>query len=234
MNQFRESLKSQIWFTETIGLAIRIHMGAVRMDKQHVKPRKKPTQRRSRVTVDAIIEGAAQVLRSRGYEAASVALIAERAGVSVGSIYQYFPSKEALLAAVMERHLAEFDGHLQTALPIALDLPLADAIELLVDATVSAHLEDVALHQVLVQEAPRVGRLDRYHQSLERLMEMLVSFLSARSDVRSGDYKSMARVIVLATDALTHDLVFDEAIDQTKVHRMTQEIKHLLRSYLTV
>ena len=69
--------------------------------KTLTKPRKHASQQRSRVTVDALIEATARILVKDGFDKASTNRIAEKAGVSVGSLYQYFPSKEALVAAVV-------------------------------------------------------------------------------------------------------------------------------------
>src|SRR6516165_4267821 len=68
------------------------------------KPRKNAAQARSRATVDALVEATARILVRDGFDKASTNRIAEEAGVSVGSLYQYYPSKEALVAAVIERH----------------------------------------------------------------------------------------------------------------------------------
>ncbi|TMZ52891.1 TetR/AcrR family transcriptional regulator, partial [Klebsiella pneumoniae] len=68
-------------------------------------PRKTPRQQRSRETVAAILEAAAQLFQRHGYTATTTNKIAERAGVSIGSLYQYFPNKEALLAALAQEHL---------------------------------------------------------------------------------------------------------------------------------
>lgn len=70
-------------------------------------PRKKPRQRRSRVTVESIFEATIQVLLANGLDAITTTQIAERAGVGVGSLYQYFPNKNALLAALVQRHVGE-------------------------------------------------------------------------------------------------------------------------------
>ncbi len=71
---------------------------------------KMPLQERSRATVDALVEATARILVREGFEKASTNRIAEVAGVSVGSLYQYFPSKEALVAAVIDRHNREIMG----------------------------------------------------------------------------------------------------------------------------
>src|SRR5262249_41095626 len=70
-------------------------------------PRKNASQERSRATVDALIEATARILVREGFDSASTNRIAEKAGVSVGSLYQYFPGKEALVAAVIDRHHQE-------------------------------------------------------------------------------------------------------------------------------
>src|SRR5579859_5011283 len=67
-------------------------------------PRKHAAQDRSRATVDALVEATARILVRDGFDRASTNRIAAEAGVSIGSLYQYFPSKEALVAAVIDRH----------------------------------------------------------------------------------------------------------------------------------
>ena len=77
--------------------------------RSHVllEPRKSPVQARSAASVDAILEGTLQVLLSEGKERLTTTRVALRAGVSVGTLYQYFPNKGALLQAVLKRHMDE-------------------------------------------------------------------------------------------------------------------------------
>lgn len=70
-----------------------------------LKPRKKPQQQRSRATIDTIFEATIQVLLANGFDKTTTIQIADRAGVSIGSLYQYFPNKRALLAAIVRRHV---------------------------------------------------------------------------------------------------------------------------------
>lgn len=74
---------------------------------ESLNPRKRPQQLRSRVTIDTIFEATIQVLLANGLDRVTTIQIAERAGVSVGSLYQYFPNKNALLAAIVKRHVGE-------------------------------------------------------------------------------------------------------------------------------
>ena len=78
-----------------------------RTQTDSLKPRKQPQQRRANTTVDAILEAGIQVLLSNDFEKTSTTKIAERAGVSVGSLYQYFPDKRALLSAIVRRHISD-------------------------------------------------------------------------------------------------------------------------------
>src|SRR6185312_5011829 len=123
------------------------------------KPRKAASQERSRATVDALVEATARILVRHGFDKASTNRIAEVAGVSVGSLYQYFPGKEALVAAVFERHQQEIMQTVRGELAEVLAQPVATAMRKLVAVAVKAHRVDPRLHRVLAEQIPRVGKL---------------------------------------------------------------------------
>ena len=97
-------------------------------------PRKRPQQERSRITVQAVLEAAAQVLEGEGYAALTTGAVAERAGVSIGTLYQYFPDKDAVVAGLVEDWLENEVAALQRAFEDAQALALEDAADRLVDA----------------------------------------------------------------------------------------------------
>src|SRR3982751_1734405 len=123
------------------------------------KPRKIAAQERSRATVDALVEATARILVKEGFDKASTNRIAEVAGVSVGSLYQYFPGKEALVAAVIERHQREIKQTVHGELEEVLAQPVERAVRRLVAMAVRAHRVDPRLHRVLAEQIPRVGKL---------------------------------------------------------------------------
>lgn len=112
-------------------------------------PRKLPRQERAKATVEAIISAAAQVLVEQGYEGATTARVADRAGVSVGSLYQYFPNKEALVADLITRHADEIVDIMRRALEDPSHRTLDDGLRAMVEACAAAHRLDPALHKIL-------------------------------------------------------------------------------------
>src|SRR5215468_6642870 len=104
------------------------------------EPRKTPVQMRASVTVEAISEATIQVLLSYGGDRLTTTRVAERAGVSVGTLYQYYPNKESLLFAVLEEHLDKVTAAVEAACKEARNQPLADMIRTVVEAFVDAKL----------------------------------------------------------------------------------------------
>src|SRR5689334_2383592 len=108
--------------------------------KQVIQPRKAPKQARSRATVDAILRASARVLSREGFDRLSTNRVAEVAGVGVGSLYQYFPSKEALVAALVDRHREEIMQVFLARAAAAATKPVREAARDLVRAVLDAHL----------------------------------------------------------------------------------------------
>src|SRR5947207_4379776 len=104
-------------------------------------PRRRPRQERSRDTVEAIVEAAAQVFERHGYAAGTTNRIAERAGVSIGSLYQYFPNKDAIVAELARRHIAEIGAVAWPALEALVENvpPLREGLTAIVLGTVELH-----------------------------------------------------------------------------------------------
>lgn len=118
------------------------------------QPRRIPRQSRSRALVEAILEATARVLSERGYAGTNTNLVAERAGVSVGSVYQYFPHKDSLVTALHERHAQHMHAAMVSALADSQPLDLRGKLAAIVHAWLAAHLVDPELHRVLEQEFP--------------------------------------------------------------------------------
>ena len=109
----------------------------------------------------AILEATVRVLVREGYEGATTSRIAEVSGYGVGSLYDYFPNKEALVAALIEHHAQRMVAVVESTFHGHADSPLPVAVRAWVEAGVEAHLANPELHKVLVEQVPRVGDLER-------------------------------------------------------------------------
>jgi AcrR family transcriptional regulator len=155
------------------------------MSTPAINPRKRPRQQRSEVTVDAILEATARILESDGLEALSTNAVAARAGVSVGSLYQYFPGKTALLAEVMRRERAALVARV-AAIAAAPPLDLEGAVTALIEAAVAHQLERPALARALDFIEPTLP-LDGETAALNADLARLISALIDRHGVAEPD-----------------------------------------------
>jgi AcrR family transcriptional regulator len=160
------------------------------------------------LTVDALVEATARVLVGHGYDRASTNRIAAVAGVSIGSLYQYFPSKEALVAAVIERHTRRLAQVASSAVLKAAGQPIEIAAREFVTAAIEGHRVDPELHRVLAEEVPRTGRLENVDAVQESGRALIRSYLEAhRSEIDVADLDLAAFILVTAVEALTHTAV---------------------------
>jgi AcrR family transcriptional regulator len=202
--------------------------------KPPTKPRKNALQARSRATVDALVEATARILVREGFEKASTNRIAEIAGVSVGSLYQYFPNKEALVAALVARHNRQMLDLLRDALKEMASRDLATAMRELVRANVDAHLVDPALHRIFAEQVPRMGQLAEI-EGLQRETFLLIrSYLEARrKEISVRDLDSATSICVTTVEALTHEFVIDKAAaPDGERDRFIEEVTRLVVGYL--
>ncbi|WP_423211443.1 TetR/AcrR family transcriptional regulator [Paracoccus yeei] len=116
---------------------------------QWSKPRKTPVQRRSRVTVDAIFEATIQVLLAEGLARLTTTRVSERAGVSVGTMYQYFPNKQALIIALNERYLKTLAERVEGTCSLMAGQPASKMVSALIETYWTTKTERADLTQAL-------------------------------------------------------------------------------------
>ncbi|MBS0275999.1 MAG: TetR family transcriptional regulator [Proteobacteria bacterium] len=173
-----------------------------------IKPRKDASQGRSRATVDALVEATARILVREGFDKASTNHIAEMAGVSVGSLYQYFPGKEALVAAVIARHQEEIAQTVRGELARVFMLPVGEGVREIVAMAVRSHRIDPKLHRVLAEQIPRVGDLEKAETFSRENFALFRSYLEThRGEICVDDLDLATFVCVTTIEALTHNAV---------------------------
>jgi AcrR family transcriptional regulator len=203
--------------------------------KPLTNPRKHASQERSRATVDALIEATARILVKEGFDCASTNRIAEQAGVSVGSLYQYFPGKDALVAAVIDRHREQIRQVARDVLAKAAAQPFKQAVRSIVVAGIEAHRVDPKLHRVLAEQIPRTGRLAQVEAFSRENVALFKDYLERhRKELRAVDLDLAAFVCVTAIEALTHTAVLHrpEVLAKESVEVLVEEATRLVVGYL--
>jgi len=197
--------------------------------------RRRPRQQRSQETVAVILEATAQVLTEQGYARASTNRIAKRAGVSVGSIYQYFGGKDALIVALAERHALEMIGVVGQLLQDLADLPVAQVVHQAVEAMIAAHRVNPELHQVLMTQCPDVVELPTVQALEQGFLELVQGVMAERShELRSDlDPEIAAWLLTRSGEAVTHAVV-RERPDWVQDPRFVAEVTNMLVRYISL
>lgn len=194
-----------------------------------VNPRKVPAQARSRATVDAIVQAATYILTKVGWEGLTTNAIAERAGVNIGSLYQFFPNKEAVIAELQRRHAAATRTDLLKALAILPEQPsLRDALTMIVEMIVTEHRVAPALHKAIHEELPRtVRQMDEDKDNLQRqFSDVLRPFMKNVPDPDLSIY-----LMGVAAHAIIHTVTADRP-DLLVQPGFVVEVVTLLENYL--
>jgi AcrR family transcriptional regulator len=199
------------------------------------KPRKAASQERSRATVAALVEATARILVSEGFDKASTNRIAEVAGVSVGSLYQYFPGKEALVVAVVERHNREIMQVVRGVLAEVAALPVEKAIRRLVAMAIEAHRVDPELHRVLSEQIPRTERLENVETANRQAQALFKAYLESRRDeIAVTDLDLAVFICATSIEALAHNAVLHHAAlaSDAAAEVLIDETTRLILGYL--
>lgn len=197
--------------------------------KPAIEPRKQPRQARSVATVSAVLEGVAQVLETEGYEKMTTTRVAERAGTSVGTLYQYFPSKEALLVAAMENKMAQVDRALAKVFDLPADAPLAEHVRVMITALIAEKSRRPRLNAELARQGPRLEKLKLISRTLDRAHGMVRALLEAHKDsITVADADLSAWLVVHAVNGMIDGALLS-APDRLKDPRFAPAIvEHVL------
>lgn len=216
-----------------------------------LRPRKEPRQRRAAETRARILDAARDVFQEHGYGHGTTNRIAEVAGISVGSLYQYFPNKDAILVELVDAHIDAGTVALEAALadvlgPVADDsaalgpvadgsggvVPLDELIGRATGALVRLHATDRRLHRVLFEEAPRPpAQLARLRALESELTDRVAGLLAAHPEARVPDPRLAARMVIDTVESLVHRVATDETSDIDD-DVLAAEITRLVTAYL--
>lgn len=177
------------------------------LQRKTTSVRRRPQQRRARETVESIQDAVIRILKREGPDAMTTNRIAEVAGVSIGSVYQYFPDKRAIFTALHERHIKQIDRLVQGTLVEHATSSLEDLMRALIEAVVEAHTPDPELYELLLTQVPHGA--DGSHEFAVRLHGVFLLALSSRTRElkKERDLDSVVFVVTHMVDALSHGAV---------------------------
>lgn len=197
-------------------------------------PRKAPRQERALFTVEAILRATAHIFRTQGPEAASTNRIAQVAGVSIGSLYQYFPSRDAVVAALLEQHVLQFEALLARALERLGEATLEQVVRLYIHSMLEAHAVDPKLHSALTVEGLRVGGFALVSKLNASTFALVERYLEAnRALTRKLDAEQAAFILVTAVEAVAHWATLG-ATERLKSRSFEEELCQLVLRYLAL
>ncbi len=189
-----------------------------------ISVKKRPKQARSQVMVETLLQATTRILRREGLESLTTNRIAEVAGVSIGSLYQYFPNKESLVDELRQRYEAQFLERMIRALASSASLPLREGVREFARFIIDIHREDPQLHNELSPEIP-----EEQHRTVR---EMVRAYLEAhRDEVRRPDLEIATYVVVEVVESLVHNTAL-RAPERLEDPCFLDEVGDLMERYL--
>ena len=196
-----------------------------------IEPRRKPRQARSRERVDRILDAAAQLLLEEGYDAVKTNHVARRAGVSIGSIYQFFPNRVAIFHALAVRYLDRISEVLANKLAIAAARPWREVIDDVIDTLAEIWRTEPAFITVwlAIQNTAELRESDEHYNRIF-VHEYLTPYLAnALPEIAPDRRDAMARIIFEVSQRL---LDYSMQANPQQDAIVIDELKLLLKSYI--
>ena len=182
-----------------------------------LNPRKQPVQARSEATVLAIYEASIQVLLSVGYRKLTTTRVAERAGVSVGTLYQYFPNRQALIRAVLERYLAEMAASIQADCRSLEGRSLDEIATGLVDAMIAAKWRRLEVSRAMHEPLVDVGGGELVRASAAEGAALVADLLRSCPQIAGVEVEPLAVFLVMACTSMLQAAFIECAADRETI-----------------
>ena len=195
------------------------------------EPRKSPVQARSTASVEAILKATIQVLLKRGKEDLTTTLVAARAGVSVGTLYQYFPNKSALLRAALQRHLAEIEAVIETVCRAEAGSTLQKMATALVAGFLEAKMKDARTSAALYAVSSDVDGARIVREMSARTNRAIAAMLASAKDPLTVDPQLVASMLQAAMAGVIRQ-VLESPSPESKLEKLRDELVVLVNSYV--
>lgn len=196
-----------------------------------LNPRKTPRQARAAFTLDAIFEATIQLLVADGMHRLTTTKVAERAGVSVGTMYQYFPHKEALVYALNERYLEALAARIETTCQACQGRPIAEMVEALIDTYWRAKMERADVTRALYRSVAELDNQAMIDAFASRANAATSAMLASASDARFTDLKNVNLTLVTVVFGAVRN-AFERNLRPTEARKLRRQLVVMCRAYL--
>jgi AcrR family transcriptional regulator len=198
-----------------------------------LKPRKSPRQARSATTMGAIFEATIQVLLAEGERGLTTTRVAERAGVSVGTMYQYFPHKQALLYAVLQSHLTHVADKVEAACQSGRGQATSQLADVLVGAFLDAKVEKLDAAKALYLIAEDLDTTTLFLAAIDRNIRSASTLFASAADANFEDLEAVAATVFSSVAGSTR-IAFGRGASASALLDLRRELTLMCRSYLEV
>lgn len=195
------------------------------------KPRKTPVQSRSRVTVDAILEATIQVFLSEGMARLTTTRVSERAGVSVGTMYQYFPNKLALIIALNERYLTALAERIEETCASMEGQPASQMVTALIETYWTAKTERVDLTQALYRSVAELDNNDLMRAFATRVDTATTTMFRQASDLPPEDIAAINLTLTTVVYGAVRN-AFERELDIGQIETLKARLIDMCRAWL--
>lgn len=196
-----------------------------------LQPRKSPVQARSTASVNAILEATIQVLLDVGKEQLTTTRVAHRAGVSVGTLYQYFPNKSALLQAALRNHLESVAEALEQVCQEERGNPLPQMVTRIVNTFLEAKMKDLKTSLALYSVSSDVDGLRIAKEAGARVNKAILSMLATAPQPLGKDPQLVASMIQGAMGGVSRRLL-ESPSPEKQYQPLSEELVLMIRAYL--
>lgn len=195
------------------------------------EPRKSPVQARSTASVDAILKATVQVLLRVGKEKLTTTCVAARAGVSVGTLYQYFPNKSALLRAALKLHVEEILAEVDEVCVAQRGQPVEQMAEALAVASLAVKMRDPKKGRALYAVSSDVEGAKIAADAEARANKEIVGLLQSAPEVLTTDLQLMATVLQSTIAGMKRQLL-ESDMPEAQFEVMQRELVLVVRGYV--
>lgn len=195
------------------------------------EPRKYPQQSRSKITMEVIFDATVQVLLAEGIPRLTTTRVAQRAGFSIGTLYQYFPHKQALIYALIGKYLNEVVEKVEKTCEINYGQPLVIAIDQLIESYVDAKTTNPDISHILYRVSSEIDVTPLVEGVSTRLLNAIIKLLASVPDVCFDNIKDVAFAI-MSTLTGTIRIVFEQDVTTESIQKHRHHLKTMCISFL--